>query len=119
MGSLFGFRLALSLIYAAILVLAVASGAALGYAGGQHWYNDPIGGLIAGSLIAGIVGWIVAAFATGIGQTLLSINDHLAAIRKNLEQAKAAPADKPGPRFVKERIAPVFSASRDGGTPAP
>jgi hypothetical protein len=118
MGSLFGFRFALGLIAVTVMILAAALGGAVGYVGGAYWYSDPVGGAIAGGLVGAIVGWIFAAFATGIGQALLSINDHLAAIRKHLEQAKdAEPPARTARRPARERIVPVFSIRKNGDTP--
>jgi len=43
-------------------------------------------GFLVGGLAGGMVGFLVGAYVTGVGHVLLSINDHLEALRKALDE---------------------------------
>lgn len=94
MGEITGFRGALGLIYfLTVFAFAVVWGS-LGAVITLFSQREAVTGFVMGGVLGGVVGWLVGAYLTGVGHTLLSINDHLAALRKGLEEPTAADADK-------------------------
>lgn len=86
MGQIAGFRGVLGLIYFLTVVAFILVWGTLGGVITLFYYREAIGGFLLGGLIGLVVGWLVGAYLTGVGHTLLSINDHLAALRKGLEE---------------------------------
>lgn len=82
MGELEGFRVVLKVIYVATIAVMVVFGGVFGFYVGAIGFRDPTPGTFVGALVGGVLGWLFASLVVGIGSTLLSINDHLAAIRK-------------------------------------
>ena len=80
-----------------ITIATVLAWAAIGYAMGQlvDGFSGGRGsGAVIGLLIGGGLGYVIGAYVHGIAYTLLSINDHLAAIRKTTSPEAAKPTEE-------------------------
>ena len=81
MGEVVGFRIVLKFLLFVSIAFWALVGGLVGASTVAFGVRDPGVAAVFFAIVGGAIGWLIGSFLHGIGYTLLSINDHLAAMR--------------------------------------